>query len=170
MPDFNVGTFPGIMEAVFKTIFALALVLVLVAICTRRPFDERLTDRLPNTCDTNQFAALAAALEDLRLDQSMALERVEKMPIDEPLDYAETLRRELGTLREIETKAAAVREPRCLAHAKALFLRYLEETQKAVEMRKADSDFAVYRLARETNENVYAQYRAELGLQEKNRQ
>jgi DNA polymerase/3'-5' exonuclease PolX len=155
---------------VFKKILALALVLVLVAICTRRPLDGKLSERLPNTCNAAQFREAAVAFEDLRFNQSMALERVEKMPIREPLDYALTLKRELATLRDLEGKASAVSEPRCLAHAKQLFIRYLEETQKALALRGADKDFNDYRRARESAENIHAQYAAEVKLQEKNRQ
>ena len=154
----------------FKKIFALALVLVLVAICTRRPFDAKLSERLPNTCNPAQFAATVAAFDDLRTDQSLALSRVEKTPTDEPLDYAIALKREQEVLRDLHGKAAAVQEPRCLAHAKELFLRYQEETSKALDLRAADKDFSDYRRARESSESIYAQYASELKLQEKNRQ
>ena len=155
---------------VFKKIFALALVLVLVAICTRRPFDGKLAERLPNTCASAQFEETVAALDDLRMGQSLALSRVESMSIEEPLDYAIALKEGQGELRALEAKAQGVREPRCLAHAKALFIRYLEETLEALGQRGADRDFSDYRRARESAESIYQQYRAELKLQERNRQ
>jgi hypothetical protein len=155
---------------VFKKIFALALVLVLAAICTRRPLDGKLAERLPNTCAATQFAETIASLDDLRIDQSLALSRVESTSIEEPLDYATILKREGALLGELRGKATGVREPRCLVHAKALFLRYLEESAKALELRAPDKDFTDYRRARESAETIYGQYLAELKLQERNRQ
>ena len=154
----------------FKKIFALALILVLVALCTRRPFDVKTSERLPNTCATAQFAETIAALDDLRIDQSLALSRVESMSVAEPLDYALALKQGQGELRALQGQATGVREPRCLAHAKELFVRYLEETLKALELRVGGEEFDDYRRARESAESIYAQYRAELKLQEKNRQ
>ena len=154
----------------FKKIFALALVLVLVAICTRRPLDGKLSERLPNTCAATQFAETVAALDDLRIDQSLALSRVESTSIEEPLNYATIQKREQGLLGELHGKATGVREPRCLVHAKELFLRYLEETGKALELRGPDKDFTDYRRARESAEIIYGQYVAEMKLQERNRQ
>ena len=153
----------------FKKIFALALILILVAICTRRPLDGKLAERLPNTCNTAQFTETVVAFGELRTDQSFALSRVEATSIEEPLDYALALKREQEVLRDLHGKAAVVREPRCLAHAKELFLRYIEETSKALDLRGADKDFGDYRRARESAESIYAQYRSELQLQEKNR-
>jgi len=154
----------------FKKIFALALVLVLVAICTRRPFDAPLSGRLPNTCNTAQFASTVAQLDALRDEQLRALARVEAAPANEPFEYSQRWKREQEALTQLASKAAAeVREPRCLAHAKALFIRYLEETAKALELRAPDRDFAEYRRARESAESIHAQYVSELRLQEKNR-
>jgi len=155
---------------VFKKIFALALILILVAICTRRPLDGKLAERLPDTCNAAQFAGTVSAFEELRLDQSLAVSRVESTPIQEPLDYAEVMKREQQVLRELQGKASAVREPRCLGHAKELFLRYLQETSKALALRGADKNFSDYRRARESAETIRAQYASELKLQEKNRQ
>ena len=157
-------------STVFKKIFALALVLILVAICTRRPLDGKLAERLPDTCNAAQFTETVAAFGELRTDQSFALSSVEATSIEEPLDYAIALKREKEVLRNLHGKAEGVRVPRCLAHAKELFLRYLEETSKALDLRRADKDVGDYRRARESAESIYSQYRSELKLQEKNRQ
>jgi hypothetical protein len=155
---------------VFKKIFALALVLVLVAICTRRPFDVRTSERLPNTCNAQDFSAMVETFDGLRFNQSVVLERIEKLPLDEPLEYVINWQREQAILKDLAARAGAVREPRCLTQAKSLFLRYLEETLKAVELRAPDKDFTDYRRARESADSIDAQYRAELKLQEANRQ
>jgi len=157
-------------DVVFKKIFALALVLVLVAICTRRPLDGKLAERLPNTCASAQFEETVAALDDLRIGQSLVLSRVESRSVEEPFDYSIALKDGQGELRALQAKAQSVREPRCLAHAKALFVRYLEETLEALGRRVADRDFGDYRRARESAESIYEQYRSELKLQEGNRQ
>ena len=154
----------------FKKIFALALILILVALCTRRPFDVKTSERLPNTCDKAQFADTVATLDDLRINQSLAISRIEATSVEEPYEYVQRWQREREELKAIAARAAAHREPRCLAHAKELFARYLEETEKAVEMRAPDSDFTDYRRARESAERIHAQYSAELKLQEPNQQ
>jgi hypothetical protein len=73
-------------------------------------------------------------------------------------------------LKELAVRADGVGAPRCLTHAKDLFEQYLAQTLRAIDKRSPEQDFTDYRHALETTESLYTQYRAELRLQEKNRE
>jgi hypothetical protein len=154
----------------FKKIFALALILVFVALCARRPLDGRLSDRLPNTCNAAQFAAMVDAFDDIATERYGALARVEVLRPEEPVEYVRNWQREQEVLKELALRADGVRAPRCLTHAKDLFEQYLAQTLRALDKRSPEQDFTDYRHALETTEGLYTQYRAELRLQEKNRE
>ena len=155
--------------AMFRKVFALALVLVLVAICTRRPFDVRTGEKLPNTCAAAQFAATVEELDDMAVSRDQVLARIEALPVDEPTEYVMRWKQEIDLLRELASKADRVAAPRCLHHAKELFEQYLEQSLHAAGLRAPDRDFDDYRRARETADIIRGQYAGEVRLQEKNR-
>jgi hypothetical protein len=154
----------------FKKIFALALVLVLVALCTRRPFDVRTGEVLPTTCAKAQFAAAVEELDGVAADSESALARIEVLPRDEPAEYVRRWKQERDGMRELGRRADAVRVPRCLAHAREIFDQFLDQSLHAAEIRAPDGDMDDYRRARETAEVIRGQYQGEVRQQEKNRQ
>ena len=154
----------------FRKIFALALVLVLVALCVRKPPPDPTPAKLPNTCSTAPFAAAVAAFDGLLARRDEALKSIEAIPLDEPAEYVRQWRREEAVLSELSASAERVDPPRCLAHAKELFVQHLAQTQAAVALRAPDKDFADYRRARDVADAILAQFRAEVRLQEGNRQ
>jgi hypothetical protein len=154
----------------FKKIFALALVLVLVALCARKPPPDPAAARLPNTCATAQFAAVVGEFEALSARRAEALKRIEAIPVDEPAEYVRRWKREEEVLAELSSAAERVELPRCLAHAKELFLQHLAQTRTALALRAPDRSFDEYRRARETADAIHAQYLGEIRLQEANRQ
>lgn len=153
-----------------RKIFALALILILVALCTRKPFDVRTAEKLPNTCAVAQFAAAVDEFDELSGQGDQALVRIEALPPGEPAEYVRRWKQELDVLRELGSRADRVRVPRCLQHAQDLFEQYLEQTLHAAELRAPDKDVDDYRRARETAEIIRGQYAGEVKLQEKNRQ
>ncbi len=153
----------------FRKIFALALILVFVAICTRRPFDVPTSNKLPNTCATAQFAAASDELDSLAARRDASLARIEALPVEEPAEYVRLWQVELALLRDLAAKAEGVGAPRCLAHAKDLFAQYLAQSLLAAEQRAPDKDPEDFRRARETADTIHAQYVSEVKLQEKNR-
>jgi hypothetical protein len=154
----------------FKKIFALALVLILVALCARKPPPDPVAARLPNTCATAQFAAVVGEFDALSARRADALKRVEAIPVDEPAEYVRLWKREGEVLSELSSAAERVEAPRCLAHAKELFLQQLAQTRTALSLRAPDRDFLDYRRARETADAIHGQYLREIRLQETNRQ
>lgn len=156
----------------FRKIFALALVLILVAICTRRPIDGPLGGKLPNTCASSQVAAAVADFSDLAAQRDAALARIEALPIEEPAEYVRVWQAEIAKLKDLAATAQAAGLPRCLAHAQELFVLYLAQSGRAAEQRRpeGEGDFADYRRALETADVIRGQYAAEVKLQEKNRQ
>ena len=153
----------------FKKIAALALLLVLVALCTRRPFDERTGEVMPNTCNAGQFAAAVDAFEDIASADDEAFVRIEVLPLEEPAEYVRRWKMELDGLRELGNRADRVKAPRCLAHARELFDQYLDQSLHAAEIRAPNADMDDYRRARETADVIRGQYASEVKLQEKNR-
>ena len=153
----------------FKKVFALALVLVLVALCVRKPPPDPTAAKLPNTCASAQFAAAVAAFDGLSAQRVDSLKALEAIPVDEPAEYVRRWRREEEVLAGLSSAAERVDLPRCLAHAKELFLQHLAQTQAAVALRSPDKDFADYRRARDIADAILAQFRAEVRLQESNR-
>ena len=158
------------MAAMVKTAFALALILILVALCTRKPMEEKIAERLPNTCATLQFGTATDAFESLSLQRDDVLKRVEALRTDEPLEYVLQLRRDVDALRSLATTAEGTFAPRCLDHAKELMVKFLDDSARALELRVPDKEPVDYERARDVANNVRSQYFAEVKLQEKNRQ
>ena len=154
----------------FSKIFALALLLVLAALCARTPPPDPSTSRLPNTCATPAFAAMVAEYDAMTTRRAEVLARIEAIPVEEPAEYVKRWKEEQAALAELSARAEAAGPPRCLIHAKELFVLHLARTQAAVELRAPDRDFSEYRRARETADSIHAQYLSEVKAQEKNRQ
>src|SRR5258708_1091225 len=104
----------------FRKIFALALILIFVALCTRRPFDVPTANKLPNTCATAQFAAATDEFDGLAAQRDASLIRIEALPVDEPAEYVRLWQVELALLRDLSARAEGASAPRCLAHAQDL--------------------------------------------------
>src|SRR5215470_11032952 len=100
----------------FKKIFALALILVLVALCARRPFDVRTGEVMPNTCNAGQFAAAVDEFDDIAAARDQVFARIEALSLDEPTEYVKRWNAELAGMRELGSRADRVKAPRCLAH------------------------------------------------------
>ena len=154
----------------FKKIFALALILVLVALCTRRPLDGRLAGKLPMACSSTQFAAAIDEFDALSVRRDQALAHIESLPTDEPLEYVSRWKKDVEVLADLDNQADRISVPRCLRHAQELFEYYLGQSHAAAELRAPDKDFTDYARAKETSESILAQYKAEVKLQEKNRE
>ena len=141
----------------------------LIAACSKSAPEPQVASTLPTTCGRGQFAATVAAFEDIASERDAVLARIEALSIDEPAEYVRRWDQEKSKLNELALKADGVGLPRCLARAKEIFLHYLAKTQAAVELRNPAANFMGYRREKETADSIYAQYEAEVRLQEKNR-
>jgi hypothetical protein len=148
---------------------ACVLAAMLVAGCSKGAPEPQPSSKLPNTCGRDMFAATVRAFDDIAFERDQVLARIEALSIGEPAEYVRRWDQEKANLRQLAAKAEQVGLPRCLANAKELFLHYLEKTQAAVDLRAPSADFIDYRRERETADSIYAQYEAEVRLQEKNR-
>jgi len=146
----------------------LAAAALLVA-CSKSAPEPQVSSKLPTTCGRDHFAATVKAFDEIAFERNEALARIEALPVAEPAEYVRRWDQEKAKLKELAAKADAVGLPRCLTNAKEIFLQYLAKTLAAAELRNPAADFIDYRREKETADSIYAQYEAEVRLQERNR-
>lgn len=149
---------------------AWMLLLPWLVACSRETPPPQTHSPLPTTCRQAEFRKATGEFADIAAQRDAAVAAIEALPPDEPAHYLKRLEQEQGAVQALVSRAEAVTIPRCLGHAKELFVLYVEQSRKTIDMRRPGQDFSAYRLARDTAEGIRTQYDAEVRLQEKNQQ
>ena len=149
----------------------LALAFAVLAACSREPPKDAAKPLvLPRTCDRARLASASDEFERLTRARDASLARIEAESPDEPVEYLRRLQGELAVFAELADAAPRIDVPRCLFQARDMYVRYLEASRTALDMRRPGLDFSQYRVARETADTIHGQFLTELNLQRKNEQ
>jgi hypothetical protein len=148
---------------------ALAILVIgMASACSKKEEVSPTSGAMPRTCDRPRIQAAVDEFDRLGARRDEALKQIEAVPVAEPAHYLEKLKDTQGQVRDLAAKAEKVEIPRCLQHAKDLFVRFLNQSGTTLDLRTPEADFANYRFALETTERIRTQYMAEIELQKKN--